>query len=256
MARLSKVDSKRHEAACKLLTQDVLSFEDKLFVLENWNEGAKHLNSLAGAFFTPMGLAETLTIEINGSATVVDLCAGIGALSFAYYHSQVWSKPKITCIELNPDYVAVGKKILPEATWICANVLEAANLGLPLFDTAIGNPPFGAIKREGSARDYSGAAFEYHVINIASYMAKRGVFIVPQGSAPFKYSGEPCFQATYPDAYVKFREATSIELTPSCGIDCSYFRDQWRGTSPKVEVVCADFGNSDTPNTHLLEMAA
>jgi 2-polyprenyl-3-methyl-5-hydroxy-6-metoxy-1,4-benzoquinol methylase len=36
----------------------------------------------------------------------------------------------MVCIEKNPDYVAVGRKVVPEATWICADVFDLpADLG-------------------------------------------------------------------------------------------------------------------------------
>jgi hypothetical protein len=39
----------------------------------------------------------------------------------------------------------------------------------------------------------------------------------------------------------RFHQLTGIELHAGCGVDCDYFKDQWRGVSPKVEIVCADF---------------
>lgn len=55
------------------------------------------------------------------------LCAGIGVLSYAAQlecsdRSRCYAD--ITCVELNPHYVEVGKKVVPEATWICADVLD------------------------------------------------------------------------------------------------------------------------------------
>lgn len=45
----------------------------------------------------------------------------------------------ITCVELNPHYVEVGKKVVPEATWICADVLDPFLPDLlGQFDFAIG----------------------------------------------------------------------------------------------------------------------
>src|SRR5262249_47611369 len=90
---------------------------------------------------------------------------------FAYYHRDAFfrrgTQLEIVCIEQNPDYVTVGKKVLPEATWICANVLDLpASLGR--FDCAIANPPFGRIKSTGAAPRYTGAEFEYSVSRLAA----------------------------------------------------------------------------------------
>jgi len=105
----------------------------------------------------------------------------------------------------------VGKRGLPEATWIAVNVLELlASLGK--FDCAIANPPFGRINSAGAAPRYTGAEFEYSVIDVASDIARCGVFLIPQGSAPFSYSGQRSFQQIEPSKYVRFRELTGIEL--------------------------------------------
>ncbi len=135
---LTKQQSAKHVKACALLQKEVLSFDDRLFVLEHWQEGANHINGAAGAFFTPQSLARDFALEVSGN-TILDLCAGIGSLSFAAYHygAQMGSvPPSITCVEINQDYIEVGKKILPEATWIQADAL-ALPADLAGFDCAI-----------------------------------------------------------------------------------------------------------------------
>ena len=82
MAKLTKPEMKAHNAALAVLKKAVLTEDDKLFVLANYHEGATHMNGLAGAFFTPEGLADDLEVEVHGRR-VIDLCAGIGRLAFA-----------------------------------------------------------------------------------------------------------------------------------------------------------------------------
>lgn len=240
MSKLTKAQAKAHEQACALCEKDHLSFDERWFVLENWREDACHINSAAGAFFTPPGLARDFAIEVSGRR-VLDLCAGIGALSFILaLRADEWGPPvEIVCIETNQDYIDIGRKLVPEATWICADVFDLPEVGR--FDCVISNPPFGATKRKGSAPRYTGKAFEYHVIDIASDLADYGVFIVPQMSAPFRYSGEGHYREERGDEYEKFQSLTGIELLPNCGIDTSFYRDQWRGTAPSTEIVIADF---------------
>jgi len=135
----------------------------------------------------------------------------------------------------------VGRKVLPTATWILANVLELpATLGK--FDCAIANPPFGRIKSTGATPRYTGAEFEYSVIDVASDIARFGVFLVPHASAPFSYSGQRSFQETAPSKYLRFRELTGIELEANCGLDTSHaLGDWWHGVSVMTEIVVADF---------------
>lgn len=252
MAKLSKAQAKAHQHACDLLEKDRLTEEDKLFVLEHWQESAKHINTIAGAFFTPPGLARDLAIEVSDGSRIIDLCAGIGSLAF--YCADPWRRCSLTCVELNPDYAAVGMKVVPEARWIVGDVFDLPG-DIGTFDFAIGNPPFGATPRTGKAPRYSGKEFELNVIDIASDLADFGAFIIPQASAGFKYSG--CPSAGWPETRVKgvgrgFVECktetherlltqTGIVLMPSCGIDTSLYDRDWHGVSIKTEIVTVDF---------------
>ena len=49
------------------LTKQQARRDDKLFVLEHWREDANHVNSTAGASFTPWGLA--LDFALDAGAT-------------------------------------------------------------------------------------------------------------------------------------------------------------------------------------------
>jgi predicted RNA methylase len=246
MAKLTKAQAKAHAAAVALLEKDTLTFDEKAFVLENWNEGAHHINGSAGAFFTPAGLAGDFAIDAYGGRTI-DLCAGIGALSFFVFwrhhncHEHGAPPKQIVCIEQNPDYVAVGRKILPEATWICADVFSVDYTALGNFACAISNPPFGATLRTGNGPHYTGRAFEYHIIDLAAEIADYGAFIIPQMSAPFQYSGVQNYRERKSDQYRQFAEQTGIHLEAGCGVDCAYYRDEWKGVAPSVEIVCANF---------------
>ena len=240
MAKLTKQQAKAHQKACAILAQEKIYDDEAWKVFENWNESAHHINSLAGAFFTPVGLARDFSLEVTGRR-IIDLCAGIGVLGYMASLGHRGDAAELVCVEANPDYVEIGRKLLPEATWICGSVFDLpADLGR--FDVAIANPPFGATQRAGGKGPrYSGNRFEYHVIDIASDLADYGAFIIPQASAPFQYSGVPSYRVQHAEAYEAFKQQTGIQLEPSCGIDCDYYRDEWRGVAPAVEVVVADF---------------
>lgn len=239
MAKLTKQERKNHGQACALLQKDVLTLDDKIFVLENWHEGANHENGERGAFFTPSGLARDFGIDAGGGGDVIDLCAGIGGLMF-------WLKldgripGRMVCVEINPAYIAVGRKILPDAEWIQADVFDQlADLGK--FALAISNPPFGAVRRSGNAPRYSGRKFEYHVMDIAADLAETGAFIVPQTSAPFIYSGGGHYREKRDAEFAKFAADTGIVMTAGCGIDTAFYKNEWHGVAPICEVACIDF---------------
>lgn len=257
MARLTKIQAKRHAEAEAILKKDRLTDDDRLFVVEHWQESAHHINTIAGAFFTPMSLARGLAVEVP-RGRIIDLCAGIGALSLACWWNGVYEASRVSeivCVEMNPAYVAVGRKLLPDARWIVGSVFDLpADLGP--FDTAIGNPPFGNVERRGSKSPrYTGSAFELHVVDIASDVADLGVFIVPQATAPFKYSGCPAggwpetirggigsgFVAQRNENHTRFADQTGIVMEPGCGVDTAGSDGEWHLVAVRTEIVVCDF---------------
>ena len=243
MPKLTKKERKEHAEAEALLLKDHLSIEERETVFKQWHPANFFDVGASGSFFTPFDLAGDFRIDA-GTGRIIDLCAGIGTLGY-WCLNFPWSSGEpveLVCVEINPAYVEIGKRLLPEATWICADVFDVQNLDLGHFDTAIANPPFGKVNRHGhNAPRYSGADFAYHVVDIASDLADYGAFILPQCTSPFRYSGVPYYQRSESRSYTAFNEQTGIFLDAGCGIDTSQFRDQWKGTSPAVEIVSADF---------------
>jgi hypothetical protein len=247
VTKLSKQQSKLHLQAMDLVHSDKsLTWDERKFILDNYFEAQGQLNALAGAFFTPFGLARDLSIEVGGGVldggSIVDLCAGIGMLSFACEYRRA----EITCVEFCPEYVTVGRRVMPSANWVEGDVFTA---DLARYTFAISNPPFGAIKGDSFHGNYTGGQFEYKVIELASTLADYGVFILPQMSAPFRYSGEPFYREEEGDKPRKFREQTGIMMQPSCGIDTALYRSEWKGVNPICEVVCCEFQKSERAPT-------
>jgi predicted RNA methylase len=243
MARLSKREVAAHREAEQLLKLERLNDDQRQFVLDNWNEGARHMNSAAGAFFTPSALA--LDAALMGGCNicsdveqfrVIDLCAGIGTLGLAAWW-RTNKRAQVTCVEINPDYCEVGRKLFPEAQWICADV-NALPSWLGRFDVALANPPFGKVAKIKGPR-YSGES-DLAVIDIASGLARMGCFIMPTGSLPFSFSGRQYYERRENERYERFRKATGIELECE-SIDCAFYAEGWRGVRPNVEVVTCDF---------------
>jgi hypothetical protein len=236
MAKLTKKETKLHQQALDLVHSDKpLTFEEKEFVLQNYcGDGI----GATGAFFTPADLAWDFTIDSGSTGRCIELCAGIGRLSFCQY---IRHKPRhITCVELNPDYVAIGKRVLPQAEWICADALTYACS--ESYDIVYGNPPFGNIQTSEAVKGrYKGSEFEYKIIEHGASLADYGVWIVPQGSAGFVYSGAQYYDRRESWKYKKFSASTGYRFEAGCGIDTSIFKDQWHGTSVVCEVVTVEY---------------
>ena len=58
MSKLTKQQAALHAQACAYLEKDVLTLDERMFVLDHWQESANHINGVAGAFFTPQTLAQ------------------------------------------------------------------------------------------------------------------------------------------------------------------------------------------------------
>ena len=237
---LSKTAAKLHRQACELvgLPRD-LDVEERMFVLDNFQESQTATHNLDGAFFSPFGIARDIAIHTSGGR-IVDLCAGIGRLGF---HVDTWGGParELTCVERNAEYARVGRKILPEARWIIGDVFDLpADLGG--YDWAISNPPFGATARRRRGGAYSGGRFEYHVIDIASTLAEQGTFLIPQESAPFVCSGRSQTVWRPTREHDRFARETRIELE-CVSVNTADYADDWHGVSPLVEIVTSDFEN-------------
>ncbi|WP_320337779.1 MULTISPECIES: class I SAM-dependent methyltransferase [Citrobacter] len=138
-----------------------------------------------------------------------------------------------------------GKRVLPQAEWITTDALQY--VPNQFYDISYGNPPFGKINTsEARTGDYTGSEFEYKIITHAKSFASMGVYIVPQGSAGFKYSGNRYYDNSMPSAkYHKFNIQTGLTLHPGCGIDTSIYKDEWNGTKIITESVCVDYDGTN-----------
>ncbi|HED2478343.1 methyltransferase [Citrobacter sp. FDAARGOS_156] len=237
MARVTKKESQLHLKVMELVHSDrQLTEDDKEFIFNNYRGDGI---GATGAFFTPEMLAWDFILDAGCNDDCIELCAGIGRLS---YYQFIRNKPShITCVELNPEYVLIGKRVLPQAEWIKGDALQYTPYRF--YRAAYGNPPFGKIKTsEAYTGRYTGSEFEYKIIDRAREYSSFGTWIVPQGSAGFKYSGHTYYDRSIQSAkYTKFEKDTGLILHPGVGIDTSIYRDQWNGTKVTCESVLVDY---------------
>ena len=86
---------------------------------------------------------EVVYMSGDREITIIDLCAGIGMLSYPIITKlkNLGVKFRYVCIEYNHSYYEVGKKLLPEAEWYCMDVCDVDEIKkLGHFDIAISKP--------------------------------------------------------------------------------------------------------------------
>lgn len=254
MAKLTKFEWLAHAAALKLLDQErPLTGDECEQVFRDWHPGAINDQTSNGVFFTPVSLAMDFHLEVPQGGRVVDLCAGIGTLAYfatgRHWYEQTRPRyERIICVERNPAFVAVGRRLLPEATWICGDVIDREiwqQIGA--VDFAFCNPPFGQMMESPfNAPRYHGGEAEFKVLDVATMLAPSGAAIIPRMSAPFDSVGS--FDRRPSPKYRAFHHAVGATLDGGVGIDPEYHRGGWKGVSPSVEIVTWDFENyNDTP---------
>jgi len=246
--KLTKEAAKQHEYMKTLILSaengNPLRSYDVDYILDHYREDAEHMNNLAGAFFTPYEIARDFAIEIpSSSKTVLDIGAGIGRLS---QMAALYSGAKITCIEINPEYLRVGKILFPQFEWIAGDAIEVCKRLAEEnrhFDTVISNPPYGSV-RSMSVKPprYRQAQAQFKVIDAAADIADYGVFILPQMSVPFVYSGHQHYEERKNNkAYNTFSRQTGLVIEHNCGIDLAQYKNLWNGTSMVCEVGLVDY---------------
>lgn len=255
MAKLTRLQRKQHLAAVEILKKDALTEDEKEFVFNHWHEGAQSMNGEAGAFFTPLEMAYEFAYDCGGDSedqrTYIDLCAGIGVLAYALKVRYPQSA-RMVCIEVNPEYVEVGKKLVPEAEWYCLDVMDNdALISLGHFHTAVSNPPFGLVSsmRGQKASCYSGAEGEYKVISQGGLVADSGTFILPQQSAGFRYSGANYYERDESSKYKKFSNQTGLSIDAGMGFDTTA---EGMGNFKDVSLV-VEFGHVDYDDYEIVE---
>src|SRR5205085_9045150 len=82
---------------------------------------------------------------------------------------------------------------------------------------------------------------ELKIVDIAGHLGTIGMFILPQGSTPFRYSGAQYYQRVDSAKFEKFFAETGIDIEAGRGIDTTFHRDAWRQTSIVTEIACCEF---------------
>lgn len=153
---------------------------------------------------------------------------------------------QITAVELNPEYVDIGRRLLPEVEWIQGDLYDL-NLwqSISRFDEAISNPPFGKVLTD-CERDWIGyrGPAGLTVASIALKVARLGpTMILPQTQTPYKFSGRLPGDNVYARSQISYLKKFN-ELHPdlewdhrSLDTEHTSYKTEWRGVAPIVEVI-------------------
>ena len=277
MAKISKEVLKKHLKAVALLEKEELTFDDKYYIYKHYHEGAGKMNNLISAHFTPFTIANSIAFNVR-QLNFVDLCAGIGILSYAllrhaeYEYSKIKFEGKLftgICVENCVEYYQVGKKLLPELHWINGDIFdqkvidEIKSLMAGKKFSILSNPPYGKQVKTDTKNllKYQGSNFEYKTIELGAILgAYDGAFLIPQDSSPFRYSGKrQNFDGVENEKYKsneykKFVVQNDLEIVPNIGFSTEVFDedDNWKDVTITTEIAIVEYNELEY-NSKLLK---
>ena len=199
MARLSKNRIKQHEQAIELLESSKFDSDNpemvRQILIDLTPQYMGHVSKNA-AFFTPPDLGHELalmTATIEGR--ILDLAAGIGSLMYGLKAHNLWSWDdvhEVYAVELNLEYVDIGRKLFPQVNWVCGNIFDCDLINsLGEFDFVVSNPPFGRVV-SGNGVDTTWLNYQgsLHLMaaEIALNLTDAAGFILPMPDLPFEVS--------------------------------------------------------------------
>jgi hypothetical protein len=196
-----------------------------------------------------MSLAIDAGKHIGGDGRqVVDIGAGIGRMAYAVLCANWWDprRVRVTAVEINPEYVKVGQRLLPEVTWVQGDMYDLHLWqSLPRFDEGVSNPPFSQVLTDSDTGwiGYRGPA-GLTVAAIGLKVARLGItLILPQTQTPYRYSGRRPGENVCTSNHMRYLE-TFITQRPnlewhhsSLDTEDETYKAGWRGATPRVELV-------------------
>lgn len=264
MAKISKRELNKHNAAVALLERGNLDFNEREQVYADYHEGAGKMNNLISAHFTPTPIARSMAQNVRNH-NWVDIGAGIGKLSYVMMRENSYHfKDGFIgiCVEQCVEYYEIGKKLLPECVWINGSIFDQEVIdeikmimsGMELKFSIISNPPYGnQVKGSSDQMKYSGATFEYKAMEMGAILgAYDGCFLIPQISAPFRMTGD-CSKGVYNEIYKtreykRFLKETELGITANIGYSTEILDEDeqgWKDVKIVTEIAIVEYEELD-----------
>lgn len=245
--KLTKAQLKLQKEVDAVFAKEKLTEDEIEYIYENYNEGMLGDVSIHSAYFTPLDLAYDFALFAPRHGVVVDMCAGFGILSHCAkirdtYHNDITHQ---ICIERNPAYIEVGKKLLPTADWILGdmfdlNIWKGILKKYGRIDGIVSNPPFGKTSKTDIDRSwlkYKGADLDIASMEIAMKMTDNISMLLPKSSVSFRYSGRPYYEDIENKKIDKLKKESGIQfMMTNPGVDTSVY-SKFKNTPTSVEHV-------------------
>lgn len=241
MGKITRAESNLHDEACALIAKVDRDEDDLEFIFQNWNPMAEHNVGKGGIYFTPAEIAHEFAVHA-GFGRVIDLCGGIGVLTWAVHrlHPEDWNKYVV--VEREEKFVNIGRQLLPWAVWYHGDVLDRKLMTKIVdahgwFDVAISNPPYGNVPQDSNDWLLAKGPIQWQVMEVALRVCRQaGTFIVPDVNVDFdlkKYE----WREPAPSSKYLGKHYPGIKLTP---IDTLLDESGWKGAAPEVRIADLD----------------
>jgi predicted RNA methylase len=171
------------------------------------------------------------------------MCAGIGGLTFAarmrdYYHKDIRHS---VCIERNPKFCEIDKRLVPKAEWICGDIFDKGiwddiKSRYGKINCVLSNPPFGKVTKTDADRKYTGSEIDMAAIEVALTVCKGRIdFILPHGSVDWVTSGVPYYRRVDCRKTSKLKKDIGEFYMDGSDVDTTTY--EFKGTNIRVECV-------------------
>lgn len=252
--KLTKAEIKIQKQVFELLKKDNLTNEEIDWIYENINAGYISDVTTHSFYQTPLNLSYDAVLMWPTHGVLIDMAAGFGILTHCAKIRDGYNKDikHYVCIERNPVYIEIGKKLCPYADWIEGdifnkNVWDSIKQKYGRIDCIMSNPPFGKVSKSDADKSwlkYKGSDLEIAAIEVALVNCDKQYncsFILPVGSLTFRKNMAGGYMEHVQCRKIdKLKKEMGVEFYMSwCSIDTDVY-EGFKNTKIRVECCTID----------------